>query len=240
MSSRRRFLSSTVAVAGSAGLPPGAEAAAPVPYFPLMRRGAYDYEAVMRVVTIQASNKLCFLSDATLNGLPGIPNIFEKMTNGWTAYEFGFLPSPERQSLAVSGVLIAGSIVFALNDAMWKKYRIGSVMKLAGRNGKIVNSNYSVQPTSKLDLGADPSDLRSVYHDYSSTALLRRGAQFLVCHNAVAGVLQRFVAASGLSHAYIIRDWAENLLRGFYVMPGAPAMVETLLQHGWHLYPVID
>jgi hypothetical protein len=71
MSSRRRFLSSTVAVAGSAGLPPAAEAAAPVPYFPLMRRGAYDYEAVMGVVTIQARNKLCFLSDATLNGLPG-------------------------------------------------------------------------------------------------------------------------------------------------------------------------
>jgi hypothetical protein len=84
------------------------------------------------------------------------PQYFKKMTNGWTAYEFGFLPSQECQNLA--GILIAGSIVFALDDAMWKKYRIGSIMKLAGRNGKIVNSNYSVQPTSKLDLGADPSE----------------------------------------------------------------------------------
>jgi hypothetical protein len=32
MSSRRRFLSSTVAVAGSAGLPPAAEAAAPISF----------------------------------------------------------------------------------------------------------------------------------------------------------------------------------------------------------------
>ena len=72
--------------------------------------------------------------------------------------------------------MIADSIVFALNDAMWKKYRIGSVMKLADRAGIIVNYNYSVRPASNLDVDADPSDLRSVYHDYSSAALLHRGA----------------------------------------------------------------
>jgi hypothetical protein len=43
-----------------------------------MCRGAYDYEAVMRIATTQVTNKLCFLSDATLNGLPGIPNILKK------------------------------------------------------------------------------------------------------------------------------------------------------------------
>jgi hypothetical protein len=220
------------AVAASGG--PG------VPNFPLLLRGQYDFAAMMDVVTKPAAHRQCFLSNATLNGPPGVVNLYEKMTNAWTAFEFAFHPHPATQQLTTCGVIIAANVVFALNDAMWKKYRIAEMLKLQDLSGRIVDYNYAARPSSNLNLAANPENIRSIYHDYSSAALLKRGASFLVCHNAIAGTALRFVPSSGLTHTEIIAEWSSNVLPGFIVIPAGAAMVEILLEHGWHLYPVTD
>jgi hypothetical protein len=228
---------------GAAGISTAADAAASdagVPNFPLLLRGHYNDAAMMAVVGESAPHRQCFLSNATLNGPPGIVNLYEKMTNASTAFEFAFLPSPARQQLAICGVIIAANVVFALNDAMWKKYRIGTLLKLQNLAGQIVDYNYSARPTSNLSLADDPEDLNSIYHDYSSVALRKRGAAFLVCHNAIAGTATRFVTSSGLTQSEIIADWVRNVLPGFTVIPAGAAMVQILVEHGWHLYPVTD
>jgi hypothetical protein len=249
MPSRKTFMVTSALSAGALGaasIPAEAVDAAAaadaggVPNFPLLPRGHYDFAAMMDVVEKRAQHRQCFLSDATLNGPPGVVNLYEKMTNAWTAFEFAFLPRPARQQLAACGVIIATSVVFALNDAMWKKYRIATMLKLQNLSGQVANYNYSARATSNLSLDADPEDPHSIFHDYSSAALLKRGASFLVCHNAIAGTATRFVASSGLTQVEIIADWTKNVLPGFTVIPAGAAMVQILLEHGWHLYPVTD
>jgi hypothetical protein len=240
MTSRQSFLVASALAAGAVGATRAAVDAATVPNFPLLLRGHYDYDAMMAVVGTLAPHRQCFLSNATLNGPPGAVNIYEKMTNASTAFEFAFQPRPARERLTTCGVMIAANVVFALNDAMWKKYRIATVLKLHDLAGQIVDTNYAARPTSNLSLDADPMDTTSIYHDYSSAALLKRGATFFVCHNAIAGTANRFVASSGMMQAEIIADWMANVLPGFLVIPAGAAMVQILLEHGWQLYPVTD
>ncbi len=239
---RRGFmLAATAAAAVMTGR--DAAAAAPAgwapPYVPVLRRGHYDYDAMMATVNRPGAQKCAFLSNSSL-GSGGVAAFFQKMSDAWTAYEFGIQPPPQRVSLATTGILISRPIVFALNDAMWKKYHIGQVYKLTDRSGNIATQNFSCAAWSSLDLAVSPEDLSGVYHDYTSAALLRRGATLFVCHDALCEIAATFVKPSGVALTTIVDEWMHNVLPGFHVMP-AGGMLWTLLQeHGWQTYPVTD
>jgi hypothetical protein len=243
MSTRKNFVSG---VAGATGIaltttnPAAARQSWTPPLFPLVRRPNYDYAAMMRIVNDTSPNKQLFLSNPSTMEIPGIAAVFERMANAWTAYEFTLTQSPATKKLAVAAVLISVPVVFALDDAMWKKYRIGEIFKLTDRFGAPAAANVTAPAWSNLDLSADPGDLRSIYHDYTSAALLHRGARFMVCHNAYAGVSGRVAAATGVSHAKIIDDWVAHTLPGFVVIPAGGMGVQLALEHGWKLYPVTD
>ena len=170
------------------------------PYAPVLLRGQYDYDAMMRVMDDPAPHKQIFLTDPGLLAAPGVAAAFMKMTNAWNAYTFSRDPAPGRTALAVAAVLIAAPIVFALNDVMWKKYRIGEVLGVTDRSGATAVANPTRTAWGPLDLGADPNDTNGIYHDCSSAALIARGARFLVCHNAIAGISAKFVASAGVAH----------------------------------------
>jgi hypothetical protein len=210
------------------------------PYAPLLVRGQYDHAAMMRVIDDPQPNKQLFLTDPGLLAAPGVAAAFMKMTNAWNAYTFSLQPLPARSPLAVAAVLIAAPVVFALDDATWAKYRIGDVLGITDRNGATALANPTRLAWGPLDLGADPNDPSGVYHDYSSAALLARGARFLVCHNAIAGISAKFVASSGLSHPQIVDDWTAHVLPGFSVVPAGAMVVQLAQEHGWKLYPITD
>jgi hypothetical protein len=109
---REQFIALTSTVAVSSGA-----AGAPI--------DDYDYDGMMRALTSDAPHKQVFLSNASLVTAPGIAGFFQKMCLAWTTFEFSLVANG-RMSLAMTCVLIAEPIVFALNDAMWRKYRIGS------------------------------------------------------------------------------------------------------------------
>jgi hypothetical protein len=113
------------------------------------------------------------------------------MTNAWTAYQFALTEAPATKKLAVAAVLIAAPVVFALDDSMWKKYRIGQIFKLTDRFGNPATTNVTAPAWSNLDTSADPGDLRSIHHDYTSAALLRRGARFIRLGSAYAAGIHR-------------------------------------------------
>ena len=243
---RRHFLPVLAALSAPA------QAAAPVPataatwippLFPILQRGGYDYDGMMRALTSTAAHKQVFLSNPSLLTGPGIAGIFQKMTLAWTAYEFSLLPTGgapghTRVRLAMTGVLIAEPVVFALNDAMWAKYRIGPTLKLRDREGRISHNNFTRAAWSNLDLSASPQSPAGIYHDFTSQALLKRGAGVRVCQNALAGISARFAVAHGSPHAAVLEEWTANLLPGFIAVPSGAFAVQLAQERGYALYPV--
>ena len=244
MSISRKAFFVAGAVAGAVGSATLASAAAAIssqrPYAPVLLRGAYDYDAMMRVIGDAAPHKQLFLSDPGLLAAPGVAAVFMKMANAWNAYEFSLRPAPARTHLSVAAVLIAAPVIFALNDAMWTKYRIGEIFDVTDRTGAIATSNPSRAAWGPLDLDAGPNDTNGLYHDYSSAALRARGARFLVCHNAISGISQRVVASSGVAHPDVVNDWTANVLPGFTVVPAGGMAVQLAQERGWRLYPITD
>src|SRR5580704_5277755 len=126
---RRGFMLAATATA-AASVTTGRDAAAATPegwtppYVPVLRRGHYDHDAMMATVDKPGTPKCAFLSNASLGG-GGVAAFFQKMSDAWTAYEFGIAPPPQRVPLATTGILISRPIVFSLNDAMWNRYRFG-------------------------------------------------------------------------------------------------------------------
>jgi hypothetical protein len=86
-----------------------------------------------------------FLSNPSMLTAPGVAGIFQKMTLAMTAYEFA-LERGNRLTLAMAAVLIAEPVVFALNDAMWQKYRIAATFSLQDRTGRIGARNFTRIP----------------------------------------------------------------------------------------------
>ena len=236
MPTRKEFVAANAGVLSTS---PEAAAWSP-PYLPVLKRAQYDYAAMMRVIQDPAEHKQLFLSNPSTMEIPGVAATFQRMQAAWNAYEFSLAAPPATEKLAVAAVLIATPIVFALNDTMWRKYHIGTFFKITDRYGKPATFNVTARAWSDLDLSADPTDSRSIYHDYTSPALLKRGARFLVCHNAIAGVGSRVARATGVSIQSVVADWTRHTLPGFTVVAAGGMAVQLAQEHGWRLYPVTD
>ncbi len=245
---RKTFFAASAAAAALAGstassiaaTQPAAGGTQGRPYAPVLLRGQYDHAAMMRVLDNSAAHKQLFLSNPDLLGAPGTATICMRMVNAWNAYEFALEVAPKRETLAVAAVLISRPIVFALNDAMWKKYRIAQTFHIVDRTGAPARGNPTRAAWGPLDPSAGPNDTSGMYHDYSSDALRARGARFLVCHNAIGGVSAGFVRSSGIAHADIVAEWMANVLPGFTVVPAGGMAVQLAQELGWKLYPVTD
>ena len=77
-------------------------------------------------------------------------------------------------------------------------------------------------------------------HDFTARALMKRGANFFVCHNALAGVSTRFASSTGIPHSIVLHEWTTNLLPGFLVVPSGAMVVQLAQEEDWRLYPVTD
>jgi intracellular sulfur oxidation DsrE/DsrF family protein len=236
------FVSTLFGALATLGAERPAAAASPAwtpPYFPILMRGQYDYDAMMRALPMEPPHKQVFLSNPSMLTAPGVAGIFQKMTLAKTAYEFA-LERGGRLALTLTAVLIAEPVVFALNDAMWKKYRIAATFSLPDRSGRIGTHNFTRAAWSDLSLDASPNSPAGIYHDFTSEALQKRGVHFLVCHNALAGVSAKFALASGASHAAVLKEWAANLLPGFVAVPSGAQAIQLAQERGYALYPVTD
>jgi len=240
---RGDFIKSVSGVIAAGSATPATTTLAPhswqPPLFPVLLRGQYNYDAMMAALQPRGRHNQIFLANPSLLTGPGVAGIFQKMTLSWTAYEFA-LDVRGKKQLGMAGVLLAEPVVFALNDAMWQKYHIARILKLPNRNGVIAESNFSRPAWSNLDLAASPNDPKGIYHDCTSEALLKRGAHFLVCHQAYAGISARFAQLSGIPHSEVLQDWTKNTLPGFTVVPGGGLAIQLAQEHGVRLYPITD
>ncbi|MDQ6780359.1 MAG: hypothetical protein M3Z37_04290 [Candidatus Eremiobacteraeota bacterium] len=242
--SRKSFLGSTViatsAALAAAHIPPASAADAPdapdapagrAPvHFKVLKPGDYDHAGMMRKLSAATPHKQVFESVSPLVVAPGVASIYIHMQNAMNAYETSF--GYGRGKLATLAVLIGPSIIFGLNDAMWKKYNFGAAMKLDP-----TNSYY--RAGSNLDMSASPDDPNGIYQDWSGQAVLKRGGSFMVCHNATTAVAAMFAGKMGLQVPDVLAEFKANLLPGFMLVPAGVATVQLAQENGWKLYAII-
>lgn len=234
--SRKDFISaaalgvSAAAVADSAA-PAAAAERAPV-HFNVLKPSEFDDAAMLRKLTIGGEHKQVFQSVTPLVIAPGVASIYLHMQNSMNAYQF----SLGLGSLSTLAVFIGPSIVFGLNDAMWQKYRFG---KGLGAQLGLADTNVYYAADSKLNLSADPDDPSGVYQDWSAQAVLKRGGQFFVCHNATSAVAFLVAQKSGGDPKSVLADFEKNLLPGFQMVPAGVAAIQQAQENGWKPFSII-
>jgi intracellular sulfur oxidation DsrE/DsrF family protein len=232
--SRKHFISATavgVSAAALSSFDTVAEAAvdrAPV-HFHILKPTEFDKAAMLQRLTVSNDHKQVFQSVSPIVVAPGVASVYIHMQNSMNAYQF----SLGLGNLATLAVMIGPSIVFALNDSMWKKYSIGKMLGLAP-------TNTYYQASSNLDLSADPDDPSGVYQDWSAEAVLKRGGQFFVCHNATTAVAAIIaMKMSTTSPKAVLADFEKNLLPGFLMVPAGVAAVQEALENGWKYFAIL-
>ncbi|MDQ6767792.1 MAG: hypothetical protein M3Z41_08290 [Candidatus Eremiobacteraeota bacterium] len=231
--SRKNFISATalgVSAAALANLDTVANAdveRAPI-HFHILKQNEYDKALMMQKLTIDRDHKQVFESVSPLIIAPGVASIYIHMQNAINAYQF----SLGLGQLATLGVFIGPSIAFALTDAMWTKYGFGKAFAMAP-------TNVYYKADSNLDLNAAPDDAHGVYQDWSAQAVLKRGGQFFVCHNAMTGIALVTGMKTGADPKSVLADFEKNVLPGFQVVPAGVAAVQQAQELGWKLYPII-
>lgn len=231
--SRKQFVSAAAlgVSAAAVGLEPltaKAQSRAPV-HFHILTSSEYDNAGMMRVLNGGGANKQVFQSVDPLLIAPGIASLYMHMQNSMNAYQF----SLGAGHLSTLGVILGPSIVLALNDSVWKKYGFGSAFKLADTNAYYAAS-------SNLDLNASADDPNGIYQDWSAQAVMKRGGNFFVCHNAMTGVAAVIASkVSGATPASVLSDFEKNVLPGFIVVPAGVASVQQAQETGWKPFPII-
>jgi intracellular sulfur oxidation DsrE/DsrF family protein len=235
MVSRKQFLSTTALGVSVAALSASsvAEAAAPTRaqvHFHVLKPNEFDGAAINKILTLSNDNKQVFQSVELATIAPGVASLYIHMQNSLNAYQFSY--NMGANGLAVLAVLIGPSIALALNDAMWKKYKIGAALK-----ADPTNTYYSA--SSNLDLAASPDDPNGIYQDWSAQALLKRGASFMVCHNATTAFAAMLGQGVGIAPQVALNDFVSNMLPGFLMVPAGVAAVQAAQTNGWKLFPII-
>ncbi len=232
---RKTFLAASVAAASAAGL---ADCSAltrahafpeleHITYRPLAPDD-YDYAQVLATLKVRSAHKQLFVATgaAAPAGSVRMP-IFVHMQFAMNGYQFS-LPHPIK--LATLAVLSGASVVLGVNDAMWKKYGIG------GRYG-LAQTNVYYPAQSDLNPQAAPDDPKGLYQDFSAQAVLKRGGSLMVCHNALTYAAANCALRLGYSADTCLREWLDNLLPGFILVPAGVTAVQMALEHGWQAYP---
>jgi intracellular sulfur oxidation DsrE/DsrF family protein len=199
---RRDFLYATTTLAmGVCTSPP--KHAAPLPGW---NRAAFE-----AILARPYRHRQVFASTRLADGL-----VLHYMENSLDSYEHGFEDRPG--TLHTAAVLYGTSLAVAMNNAMWAKYPLPSVVEPSAQG---VGARVEGMVDALLHGGGDAA-LASSINPYAAQVgvLVERGASFFVCNNALRGFSDKLSAKmSGSSAAAIRDDLAGHLLPGAMVVP---------------------
>jgi intracellular sulfur oxidation DsrE/DsrF family protein len=162
--------------------------------------GPYDFAAVARELARPARHRQVMAVNRVADG-----SVVGYMKHVMEAYEITRGEGPG--AMHVAGVFYGRGVVLGLDDAMWKKYRIAEGVR---RRGDVL------------------SDTTTAGHPFASEfdALVKRGATFLVCDNALADWATYFVTTAGFNDRSIddVRaDLRRHVFPGAYLVPAGVA-----------------
>jgi hypothetical protein len=191
----------------------------------LSRQEEWDYEALTELLSYRPAPRQAW--DNTDIAGPWL-NLMRNALNTqiWSFKHPDFL--------AVS--VTHGTAQLALYDpAIWEKYQL---TRLAGDEFK-TNTAITERKLTSADSAnyEDPAGSFSG-DDNSIPALMRRGAVFMSCHNAIwehAAALIRFdINPDKLSLAGLAAELTNHLVEGVVLIPGAAGTLPELQQAGFH------
>ncbi len=148
-----------------------------------------------------------------------------QMKNALNAYEFSRREGPG--TAHVLGVFYGSAVALALGDAAWRTYRIGRALQLRGdavsRTGAAARNPFA-RGTPDASV-ADAEDPRSAAQDASLAGLMRRGASFFVCNNALTGFARALVTDAGVREPVdrVLGALRAALLPGTVLVPAGVA-----------------
>jgi intracellular sulfur oxidation DsrE/DsrF family protein len=226
---RRNFLSAAAATIAAAG------AATATGGIALAADGAVaSYEAFLATARAPFKHKQLFTSPRANNGA-----IFAYMRNSLNGYQFGWSEGPG--TLHAAAVLNGLGVAQGAGDAMWARYGLAQI--LAGNNDAVkapgADRGNPWLHAAKL-YPRDDADPSAPYNqDASVETLLRRGATFYVCNNALRGLALKTVEAGlagGRDADAVHADLRRNIFPGAILVPAGVTTIDALQQEHFTLY----
>jgi hypothetical protein len=207
---RRGFLAKVAASAAAIGL--GGHVPRTLLSQPRAAPAAADpaYDAWLN--RIAGQHKMVFDAPEPNDGMPVVwPRVWLDTTNA----QYG---TTDAQNKAIV-ILRHGSIGFALNDAMWAKYKLGATFSINdGAAAATRNTWFKPLPLPLPGTGIE--------------ALLAKGVLFGACNVAIAVYSGAVAQGMGLDPAAVRADWLANVLPGVQVVPSGVLAVNGAQEKG--------
>ncbi|HEY5090801.1 MAG TPA: hypothetical protein VIK30_12570 [Polyangia bacterium] len=191
-----------------------------------------SHDAFLASARAPFRHKQLFTSPRANNGA-----IFAYMRNSLNGYQFGWNEGPG--TLHVAGVLNGLGVAQGVDDEMWSRYGLAAVLT---RNGDSVKSPAADRLNPWLHPAAqyprDDADPNGPFNqDASIGTLLRRGATFYVCNNALRSLAAKIVeGGAGKDVESVHADLRRNLIPGALLVPAGVTTVDALQQEHFTLY----
>jgi intracellular sulfur oxidation DsrE/DsrF family protein len=119
--------------------------------------------------------------------------------------------------------------LLAFNDDMWKKYGIGTALKVMdGSNAPATGNVFNAAPAGSASLSLTGAPM-PIPADTSMSALQQRGAVFILCNNA----FNFWMSLLGKEKSADLRkEFEANMLPGVYLVPAMVVAVSQAQTHG--------
>jgi hypothetical protein len=250
---RGNFLRHALAAAGALALTstkaraddaaPTKPAAPPPPpppsavHFPVLTPADYDAKKMWAALKTKKPHKTVYQSVEPHLIIPGLASLYIHVQNSYNAGEFSF--GWGKGDTAVAAVLYGPSVILALNDAMWAKYKFGTAFGLKDGSGKPETANVYYKAETTMSFDGNPGAGGNVYQDWSGEACLKRGAFFMVCHNALTAFAGMMAMGMGADPKATLAEWKANMLPGFMIVPAGVGALQAAMETGWKLIPLI-
>lgn len=127
------------------------------------------------------------------------------------------------QELSTVVVLRNKAIVLAMDDATWKKYKLGKMFK-------IIDMAYNA--TAERNLYWDPKEGEMPDPGMSIKALQGRGVLFCVCEAAITMNSRIYAKSKGLDPAEVRKEWIAGLIPGIQLVPSGVWAINRAQEHG--------
>jgi hypothetical protein len=139
---------------------------------------------------------------------------FLAVRNAMNAFQFAY-----QKTLFLIICLRGQAVIYALDDTLWQKYRLGTLFG-QGKGGLPDQNPFYHRQTS------DPNDLSQ---DASVQALLQRGSSLAVCHDALNGLAVQ-LSSHGVMAPIIFQELAAHLISGAQQTPSGSSLI-AVAQH---------
>ncbi|SRR5258706_521889 len=120
-------------------------------------------------------------------------------------------------------VLRNKAIVLAMEDKLWKKYKLGRFFKIIDK---------TTNATSERNLYWDPKAGEMPDDGISIKALMERGVMFCVCEKAITLNSLQIAKSHGVDPLEVKKEWLAGLLPGMQPVPSGVLALERSQQRG--------